>query len=238
MEASGSHARERRRSARHVVQDVNGILHLSADAKIVNMSLTGMAVETHAQLRVGRTYSLSLRHGDDHTLHLSGTVVWCHLRGLRKSGSTETRPVYEAGIQFDEALTKTAADLTRILQAAAVIAVEKRISGRFTVDMPEPVNLDATYPFEVKTISTVGILIEADVSLPVDAVIEVHLDLRDYRLRTKGRIAHASELAGPSGHKISRLGVEFLEISSGDRRAVADFIARHIKGVTADDAPG
>jgi len=194
------------------------------------MSLTGMAVETGAQLRVGRTYSLSIHHGDTGSLRLSGTVVWCHLRALRRSETSETRPVYEAGFSFEEALTDTAVDLARILQAAAVIAVEKRVSGRFKVDVPEPVNLNATYPFVVKTISSVGILIETEASPALNAVIDI--GLKDYHLRVRGRVAHANAADDSAGRKTSQVGVEFLELSADDRRAVEDFIGRRLTGVS------
>ena len=228
MNGGDAQVRDRRRSARHAVRDVRGTLHLSADAKIMNMGLTGMAVETDVQLRVGRNYSFSIRHSDSEPLRLSGTVVWCHLRGLRRSETSETRTVYEAGFSFDEALSEPAGDLARILQATAVIAVEKRICGRFKVDLPEPVNLNVTYPFVVKTISAVGILIETEISPALESVIDVDLDLENFMLRTKGRIAHAGETVDPEGGTRSLLGVEFLELSSGDRRAVAEFIGHRL----------
>ena len=192
------------------------------------MSLTGIAVETDTQLRVGRSYSLALRHGHDQPLRLAGTVVWCHLRTLRRSESSGTRPVYEAGIQFDQALTETASEIARILQATAVIAVEKRISGRFTVDMPEPVFVNATQPFEVKTISTVGILIETEVSPPVDAIIGLDLQLGDATLRARGRVAHVNEAPGSVSGRAHRLGVEFLDLPVEDRRTIEEFIGRSI----------
>ncbi len=235
MDMSGNRDRDRRRSARHVVQNVNGTLHFSADARIINMSLTGMAVETDAQLRVGRTYSLSLRHGSDQALRLSGTVVWCHLRSLRRTGSTETRPVYEAGIHFDQALTGTASDVARILQASAVVAVEQRISGRFTVDVPEPVAVNGVHPFEVKTISAVGVLVETDATTPVDAVIEVELHLGGSRLAARGRVAYVNDVTG-NGGKSHQLGIEFIELPAGDRAVIEEFIGRSIAEGTAASA--
>jgi len=230
MAASDGGTRERRRSARHVVRDVKGTLHLAADAKIMNMSLTGMAVETDSPLRVGKKYSLGIRHGEGLSLRLSGVVVWCQVRSLRRGASADSKPVYAAGIQFDDALTETASDLARILRATAVIAVEKRISGRFSVDLPEPVNLNATYPFEVKTISTVGLLIETELLPPRDAVIDLDVDLHGYRLRARGRVAHTSEVTGASGATASRVGVEFLDLLQEDRKAVEAFIGHHLAG--------
>ncbi len=228
MSYEGSHSRERRRSARHVVENVRGTLHLAAEARIMNMSLTGIAVETDTQLRVGRSYSVSLRHGSDQMLRLNGTVVWCHLRALRRSDSAGTRPVYEAGIQFDQTLTETASGLARILQATAVIAVEKRISGRFTVDLAEPVSLNESHPFEVKTISTVGVLLETTAAPPVDTVIEFDVELGEATLRARGRVAYVKEAAAAAGAATNRLGVEFVGMAPRDRSALEAFIGRSL----------
>ena len=204
------------------------MLHLSAEAKILNMSLTGMAVETDAQMKVGRTYSLTLKHGQEHTVRLAGSVVWCHLRGLRKSEAGDTRTVYEAGICFQEALTDQAAELARMLGATAVIAVEKRISGRFKVNVAEPVSVRSDYHFVVKTISTVGLLVETEASPPLGTVIEVEVNMNGHTFRSRGRVAHLRELSSADGTRASQLGVEFVDTSEAERRAVEEFIGRHL----------
>jgi PilZ domain len=210
------------------VQDVKGTLHLAAEAKILNMSLTGMAVETDTQMKVGRTYSLTLKHGTDNGLRLPGSVVWCHLRGLRKGEAGDTRTVYEAGICFQEALTDQAAELARLLGATAVIAVEKRISGRFRVNVAEPVSVRSDYHFVVKTISTVGLLVETEASPPVGTMIEVEVNMNGRTFRSRGRVAHLRELSSADGTRTSQLGVEFVETSDAERRAIEEFIGRHL----------
>jgi hypothetical protein len=229
MVNSGTHGRERRRSPRHPVRDVKGTLHLSSEAKILNMSLTGMAVETDAQMKVGRTYALTLRHGDEPSLRMSGSVVWCHLRGLRRGDAGETKTVYEAGICFDEALTDQHGELARMLETTAVIAVEKRISGRFKVDVPEPVSVSSDYHFVVKTISTVGLLIETEASPPLATTLEIEVNLRDHTVRARGRVAHVRELSSSDGGRRSQIGVEFVDVSDEERKTIEEFIASHLR---------
>ena len=189
------------------------------------MSLTGMAVETDTQLRVGKTYSLTLNHGPDHSLRLSGTVVWCHLRSLRRSESGDSKTVYVAGVRFEHALTDGAAELARMLQATAVIAVEKRVSGRFKVNVPEPVSVAAEYHFDVKTISALGILVETEAVLSLGTVIDVELHVNGAALRAKGRVAHVHEAKEPAVGRVNRLGIEFIETTEADRKAIEQFIA-------------
>ncbi len=210
------------------MRDLKGTLRFSSDAKVLNMSLTGMAVETDTQMKVGRTYSLTLRHGDELSLRLAGSVVWCHLRGLRRNDTGETRTVYEAGVCFEEALSEQAADVARMLGAAAVIAVEKRISGRFQVNLPEPVSVRSDHHFVVKTISTVGLLIETEASPPLATMIEVEVQLHDRTLHSRGRVAHLRELSSDDGARRSQIGVEFVETSDADRKAIEEFIGRHL----------
>lgn len=225
MAATDGRIQERRRRPRHVVQNVEGTLHISADAKILNMSLTGLAVETDTQLRVGRTYSLTLRHGVDHSVRLSGTVVWCHLRSLRRSETGDTRPIYVAGVRFEQALTDRAAELARMLEATAVVAVEKRVSGRFKVNVPEPVSVAAEYHFGVKTISALGLMVETEAALALGTVIDVELHVDGATLRAKGRIAHVREVRDPGAARVSHLGIEFVETTDADRKAIEQFIA-------------
>jgi len=220
---------ERRRSPRYPVEGVQGSLHVSTAAKILNMSLTGMAVETDAQMRVSRSYSLALRHGEEFVLRLSGTVVWCHLRTLRKTERGDSKSVYHAGFRFDDTLTEKAMELTHFLEATAVIAVEQRISGRFKLKFAKPVDLDTAYRFTVKTISASGILIETDVPAAVGTVFDMVMDLHGATLEARGRVAHSREVPDAQRGRVSLLGIEFVQMQDRDRRALEQFIASHLQ---------
>lgn len=220
---------ERRRSPRYPVEGVQGTLHISTGAKILNMSLTGMAVETDTQMRVSRSYSLALRHGEEFVVRLSGTVVWCHLRTLRKTESGETKSVYHAGFRFDDTLTDRAIELTHFLEATAVIAVEQRISGRFKLKFAKPVDLDTAYRFTVKTISASGVLIETDVPAAVGTVFDMETDLHGVTLEARGRVANSREVSDAQQGRVSLLGIEFVQMQDRDRRALEEFIASHLQ---------
>jgi hypothetical protein len=222
-------AKERRRHPRHQVNDVKGTLHISAGAKIINMSLTGLAVETDTQMRVGRSYSLTLKHGSDFVLRLAGTVVWCHLRGIRKTDGGETRSVYHAGFRFEDILTEKAKELTRFLEATAIIALDTRISGRFKLKLTEPVDLDTEYPFVVKTISASGLLLETETAPPEGTTFEMEVHLHGAVLQARGRIVHSREVNSPKSGRITQIGVEFVDSAETDRRAIEEFIARQLQ---------
>jgi len=221
--------KERRRHPRHPVNDVKGTLHVSTGARIINMSVTGLAVETDMQMRVGRSYSLTLRHGADFVLKLAGTVVWCHLRGVRKTESGETQSVYHAGFRFDDTLTEKAEELTRFLEATAIIALDTRISGRFKLKLTEPVDLDTEYPFVVKTISASGLLLETETAPPEGTIFDMEVHLHGVVLETRGRIVHTREVTDPKKGRVTQIGVEFVESAEAERRAIEEFIAKQLQ---------
>jgi hypothetical protein len=220
---------ERRRKARYPVEGVQGTLHVSSGAKILNMSLTGMAVETDMQVRVGRSYSLALRHGEEFALKLSATVVWCHLRTLRKTENGESKSVFHAGFRFDDTLTEKAIDLTHFLEATAVIAVDQRISGRFKLKFAKAVELDAACQFTVKTISASGVLIETDMPAAVGTVFDMETNLQGATLEARGRVVHSREVPDARRGRVSLLGIEFVKITEKDRRALEAYITSQLQ---------
>jgi hypothetical protein len=223
--------KERRRAPRYPVQDVRGKLVLTATAKILNMSLTGMAVESNANLRVGRSYVLRLAHGDTEGPELSGTVVWCHLKEARAADAGDTTPVYEAGMQFDHMLTPAAEELLSFLRATAILTMQQRLMGRFRVSLEENVNLAAEWEFTVKTLSASGMLIETDVSPEPDAAVQLRVGLGDETISARCRVAFVRDVGEQDKRRITSVGIEFVWMSDDDRRVLDAYIGRQIKPV-------
>jgi len=218
---------ERRRGSRYPVQDVTGTLLFHTEARILNLSISGLAVECTSPLRIGRTYTAKLQRGD-HKLELKGKVMWCRLRSTRKAASGEVVPVYTAGIEFEGVLNEQARKLIRFLQKSAVISLETRINGRFQVEGEGAVALDASHDFQVKVLSTTGMLVVTDLAPEVGTVFTLELHLDGSSLRTRGRVAYV-EPAGvdPSG-STHQLGIEFEGLSPEGRKAVEAFIGQQI----------
>ena len=106
---------ERRRSARVQLADTHGNLIVSLDGKVLDISVAGMAIETHSRLAPHHRISLRLRKGPE-LLQLQGRVVWCFLQGTRANDHGETVPVYRAGIEFTDVLSDLARDLLGFLE--------------------------------------------------------------------------------------------------------------------------
>ncbi|HPC84367.1 MAG TPA: PilZ domain-containing protein [Thermoanaerobaculaceae bacterium] len=219
---------ERRRNERYAVQDVRGTLLLSTEARILNMSLTGMAVETDSRLRLGRVYSLKLQHDSELPIPLTATVVWCQLRQAKGQGSPDARIAYVSGLQFEGILSEKAHDLLAFLQSAAVVSVQTRVCGRFRARFAETVALDTEYEFEVRKISRSGMLIATDLVAEQDSTFDMEVQLEDGLFRARGRVAYVRPTSTRQGGGAVELGVEFTEMTEPDRALLAAFIGRQI----------
>lgn len=218
---------ERRRCPRYTVRDVQGTLLFVAEGRVLDMSLTGMSVETDTRLRLNRTYSLKLRNDNGGEVPLNATVVWCQLRqphDRAQGGSI----VYVAGLRFEDVLSEKAEKLISFLQSAAVISVETRLCGRFTACFREAVDLRTEYEFRVKSISSSGMLIVTDLAAEQGSLFEMELELGSYPLRVLGRAAYVRTLPRGSGSGKEELGVEFVDLTDEDRTALLGFIGKQL----------
>jgi PilZ domain len=216
---------ERRRSRRHPVENVKGTLHASASVRIMNLSLSGMAVEADAPLRVGKTYTVTLQAGEGSTLELAGSVVWCHLRETRTVDDGPARPIYSGGLSFGDTLTEYATRLLRFLEKSAVIDVHTRVCGRFTMLDECAVDLRTSHDFEVRTISASGLLLESEFTAPVGTIVDLEVPLGRETVHGSGRVAFVGETTVMEKRRLVQLGVEFMELESRSRAALKRFIA-------------
>lgn len=217
---------DRRRSHRFEVEGVRGSLTFRSEARIRNLSLTGMSVETADHLEVGKPYSIKLAHGEGE-VRLSATVVRSRMLGTRKLPNGDSEPLYEVGMRFNDVLNDKAMELHGLLSASARISPERRVTGRFEVGLPESVRLDGDHQFEVRTISATGMLIETGLAPRLDSVIDVSVPLGDgEELRAAARVAYIEPVAdAPDRH---RLGLEFRDLTPEDRDRLESFIGSQL----------
>lgn len=220
---------EKRRNPRYPVRDVEGTLLFNIQARILNLSLTGMAVETGTSMRVGRTYSLTLRHGSE-SLRLAGEVAWCQLRRTRKTHGGDTAPVYEAGIHFEGMLSDRAKQLLHLLEESAIISLETRIAGRFQIADGQPVRMESEQDFLVTQVSASGLQIATEVAPEQDALYTLDLRLPKKTVRTECRVASVRSVEAPEARTSYHVGLEFSGMSAEDRKALETFIVDELQG--------
>src|SRR4029079_7991065 len=90
---------DKRRFKRYDVEGIDGTLVLNVEAKVLNLSLTGLQLSTSTSLHSGTRYFLRVPSpGGDLRFH--ATVRWCRLVGTEKNPAGEIGPVYHAGLDF------------------------------------------------------------------------------------------------------------------------------------------
>src|SRR4051794_31812080 len=161
---------EQRRHHRYDVDGVQGSLLYSLDARILNMSLTGMAIETTSLLRTGSQYWLRVASGDGQ-FRFRADVRWCHLVRNERDASGEMRAVFHAGIDFREILDQHAREVLDFLQRHIVVEVDRRLTGRFQLASPQRAALSVRHTFDVRRLSLGGMLVETVWDPPVDTEV-------------------------------------------------------------------
>jgi c-di-GMP-binding flagellar brake protein YcgR len=221
-------ARDRRRHRRYDVEDVRGNLLFTTEVRILNLSLTGMAIETDVFLKVEGRYHLKIR-SNEHPLDLEVVVKWCHLDRTERRPDGDVAPVYKAGLDFKDVLGERAREILAFIEDHIVVELDRRILGRFRVEVGDEVDLATTYDFRVLKISRSGMLIRTELEPPVDSRFEMEIRPRNHTVQVLGRVADVSLPTTPPVSEEFEVGVEFVEIANGGRRHLSSFIEELIE---------
>jgi len=219
---------EQRRHPRFEVTEVGGSLLYSMDCRIVDISISGIKIESDRRLDIGREYSIRVSHGDD-SVRVVGSVVWCVLTRVIDADKGENVPVYRAGIEFKDIMSEKAGELERFMRQNVVIHLEERLFGRFKFNPQEPANLGCEYDFVVKTVSLSGMLVETEILADVDSVFDMELRIRDQIILVRGRVAHAKQVGGEENRNLVHLGIEFSDLMQDERDVLERFINEELQ---------
>ena len=88
--------------------DLHGTLQFAHPAIVLDLSRSGIAVESAERLVPGRIYPLQLEGQDGLLVTTSARVVWCKFSGTAENEDGEAAPVYRAGLEFQGALPEAA----------------------------------------------------------------------------------------------------------------------------------
>lgn len=214
---------EKRQHPRYEVEGLDGRLRYNTDARVLNLSVDGMALETPAWLHVGKEYRLKLGSGEE-LLDLEGTVVWCHLVGNRTRRDGSTGPLYQAGVRFGETLSDQARRILNFVRRAGVVGVASRVFGRFKVRREEAVDVAFEHPFEIVRISLSGMLLEADLLPDVGAHFSLEVETPAGVLNPVVVVRYVEPALNPAGEPTQSIGVEFHRLTDEDRKLLKRLI--------------
>jgi hypothetical protein len=94
---------EKRKHKRFSFKGMQGKFPLSANSKIINISVGGAAVEATKKLEVNKDYSLNIRYKGN-PLRLKCRVVWSVLSREEKKESGDVIRIYMGGLKFHKSL--------------------------------------------------------------------------------------------------------------------------------------
>ncbi len=95
-------AADRRRHFRASVSDISATLHSPGDVEILDLSLSGMAIEAPGEIETGDRCFLELRH-QGHAVSMEVEVRWTSVLRMERLRNT-LLPVFRAGVAFIEVL--------------------------------------------------------------------------------------------------------------------------------------
>jgi hypothetical protein len=214
--SSETHRRERRLRRRHGLEDVRGSLLFSYQCRVLNLSASGLAVESATPLAPGRSYTLKVEH-DGRQIPLAGTVAWCRLQGTRKNQEGDSVPIYAAGIELGEDAQARGLEVLPLLEERGVIQLERRLSGHL-VPRGEGGEGAAPATVVVRRLSRSGLVVDAPFSPEPGDVLDLWIGLEEGGLALTGRVRNVRRASPRDGQPWSELTVEYADVSPEDRR--------------------
>ncbi len=210
------------------MRGVRANLMLPLDVRVVDMSLTGLRIESPIALRAGGRYNLTLRR-EHEIIQLHTDLQWCRLARTEPDATYEPAPVYEVGFDFSEELSEKARELLGFLQHNVVIELEHRDAFGFchlARESPE----EARYQdFLVKQLSFSGMLIETALMPEVDADYEMELHLDRLELSTLGRVIHAERVSRDDEESVFEAGIAFQDLEPEAQQALEEMVANFLE---------
>jgi hypothetical protein len=217
----------RRRFKRYSTHDVSGRIEASTSARVVDISLKGMAVETPIQLKIGRTYQFQLGQGEDQ-VNVAGRVRWSQLRGTRRTAKGDVESVYQSGIAIGEMLTAKAMQFIDFIERFANVAPGERMFARLKPELGAAASIGSEVGVRVRQISREGLLVESELGLEPDSVCDVALKLGDEVFRSRARVVHVDVVASAPPAGRHRIGLELVEPAREERKRLLRFIKREL----------
>jgi len=213
----------RRRNPRFDVLDVEGSFEVRVDVKVTNLSVAGMAIETHSTLIVGRGYAFRVAHGE-RNIDVSGRVMWCVLEPPR-SGA-ERAPVFRAGVQFEDVHGRQASALQELIDSSAAFDPGTPLQGRFVAVIGGTLDIGEQVSFVVRKLSLSGMLVDTEWTPRKNEVVPFEAALGGAVVAGHGRVAYIERYETGDGSARCRLGIEFTLLSDRSREELEAYIAR------------
>lgn len=213
----------------------------ATEVKVLNISMTGVALEVNKRLNIGSQYMLGLASADA-AVSLKGNVVWSRLTESKQNGRGDIVPIYNSGIQFGHMTTGQSKELENLIAKCSGLGNSGmnmhglsglRCAVRYSVDGVDKSVIKTSTACRVKTIGMGGMMMTSSQALEIESRHMMGICLPNGKtVKFLGRIASCLTSAGNnSEHEI---GVEFLNMTEEETAALSNFITA-LKGDSLDN---
>ncbi len=228
--------RRRYKRLRLDLLDINGKMSLAEKVEIDNISIGGVSLKADRRLNFGKEIMLKL--GDKaSSIDVRGVVVRSQLSGIEDRANGQQSMVYKVGMMFKDGQSNTISEFlksaTQNREQEEPVAVERRLSIRFSITTPQEKLLSFPAQFKVKTMSLTGMLIESEQALSIESAIPMTLSLNtDRDMHLVGRVV-SCQMSDNKRQTAHEIGVEFVNLTDKDRAFIQTLID-YFSAITTD----
>jgi hypothetical protein len=217
---------EKRHRKRFVVEgmEIRGKMMFATEVRVLNISVSGIAVKADRRLDIGSDYMLKLIEGDK-TMSLRGKVVWSSISGSREGPRGEMVPVYTAGLKFTDRASDEISELASFI-GMHVNGNDHRVGGlRVAITGAEKAILDYPSQYRVTRLSLSGMQIKSAQLIKADARFPMEMSLpEEGPIRFTGRVTSCRHVHD-EGLDHYDVGIAFMNMTEKDIERLREFIS-------------
>ena len=230
---------ERRHHKRYSVDimTIRGGIPFADNVKILDISLSGVLLETDRRPDIGNRYILTME-SEGSVLTVQGTVVRSTLNKINKDPKENIVPTYNAGLHFTKLSNGKIIEIAKFVNdhfledqkqkvrfAYMYKSDNPKLYMRFFVEDPKRISShDPQTYYVIKNINIGGMLIESEQEIDIDQTLIMEITLPDKKVISfLGRVLSCifSEDISSGMHEI---GIGFIDISDENKATLNDYI--------------
>ncbi|MDQ7786123.1 MAG: PilZ domain-containing protein [Thermodesulfovibrionales bacterium] len=215
------------------VLDMHGRSVFAKVARILDMSLGGVMVNTDTELNKGKKCILRVQE-EESALDLESVVVWSALHENPEASGSDLVPPYKTGLKFTAVSRATTKKISRFIENHAQTinkqeVQQNKLSGyrmNVRVQLQAPANIMLIFHdgFRIKNLSLGGMLTESDDPLEIGE----RLLLKIFRSRTNtinvlGKVTSCIEVKENDSQHYD-IGIAFKKMSGKDKELLRELM--------------
>ena len=213
------------------ILDMHGKLSYATNVRIIDISVSGIALKTVRKMDAGDECLLQLR-AEDHTLATKAVVVWSSPAGSIKTPKGNTLPAYKIGMKFTDTSEEKIKEIARFIEKHKGEEVRRadlfalsglRVYVRFRIEAPEKAVMISLKSNKVRNIGLGGMLMESGDPLNIGSTLSLEISRSEKKfIRVEGRVVSCR--APRDAREGYDIGIEFLEVPDKDMEMLREII--------------